>query len=103
MLPVIVPPVTDTDVLLALQVPPVVASVSVAVLPTHILVVPVIVPAVRVAPIVTDKVVLTVPQLFDTVYFIVSVPALAAVSEPLVFIVAWLLLMLHVPPVLLSV
>ena len=103
MLPVTIPPVTDALLLLALQLPPVVPSVKVIVLPTHTLVVPVIVPAVRVAPTVTDSVVVAVPQLLLTVYFIVSVPALTAVTTPDVFMVAWLLVMLHVPPLPLSV
>lgn len=92
--------IVATLVLLLVQVPPDVASLSVLVKPLQILSVPVIgATAVGVPFTLTNFVALAVPQLLVTVYVIVAEPADAPVTTPVADpIVAWALLLLHVPP-----
>jgi hypothetical protein len=91
-------------VLLLLHVPPVVASATERVAPAQMaLTVPVIVPALRNAPTVTDSVVETVPQDDVIVYFMVSIPADTPLTKPVAEpIVACVLLADQVPPVVRS-
>ena len=98
--PVTIPvlPTVATAVLLLLQVPPLIPSVKVIVDPVHTLAGPVMVPAVAVVPMDMGSVAMAVPQLLLTVYTIVSRPALTAVNEPTVVMVALALVMLQVPP-----
>ena len=85
-----------------LQVPPGARSTRLTVPPGHMVVPPVMLPAVKNAPTVTTLVVLAVPQLVVTVYFTVSVPGLIPVSNPvLLLIVACALVTLHTPALLL--
>src|SRR5579872_4877649 len=102
--PVTTPPLlTVASPLLELQVPPGARSVTVIVVPTHRLLGPNIVPAVRYAPIVTGLVVENVPQTSVTEYLIVSIPELTPVRKPVLVIVASALVTLQVPPGVASV
>lgn len=98
--PVTVPPVTEALLLVALQAPPAAGSVSTIEDPAHTLPGPLIVPAVRNAPIDIGLIALAVPQLLVTVYTTVSVPGVTAVTRPDALpTVASVLVMLHIPPV----
>jgi hypothetical protein len=68
--------------LLALHTPPGAASDKVMEAPVHTVEGPDMLPAERNGPTVTDKVVVAVPQLFVTVYLIVSVPTIRGVRIP---------------------
>ena len=95
-------PVVPTLVLpvVVLHVPPGARSIKLTVPPGHIVLPPLILPAVKKAPTVITLVVLAVPQGFVTVYFIVSTPGLMPVTRPVtLLIVAWLFVAVHVPPV----
>lgn len=97
------PEIVATDVLVLLHAPPGVASDKVIVLPVHTLVGPVIVPAVRYAPIVITFVATYEPHALTTLYIIVSRPEDTPVSKPVPLIVALPLVALHVPPGTVSV
>lgn len=96
-------PLTAAFVLVADQLPPGVASVNSIEDPAQILPTPRIVPAERNAPIVTTFVATATPHTVETVYDIVSVPALTGVNKPVPEIVACALLTDHTPPVAMSV
>ena len=80
--PVTIPPLTVAFVLLALHTPPGEASVNVVALPTHTFVAPVIIPASGNGLMVIALVADAVPQPFVTLYAMVSIPALTAVTVP---------------------
>lgn len=103
-MPLVTPPTTpvvDTVATptLALQVPPGDGSVKVIVEPWHTADGPEIVPAVRKAPMDNVRLATAVPQLFVTVYRMVSSPGLMAVSVPIPVITANVLVTDHTPPV----
>lgn len=104
--PVTVPlvPTVAIAVLALLHTPPGVASDNAIVDDAQTVDGPVIVPALRKAPIVITLVATAVPQLLVTVYLMVSIPGVIAVTTPLLLIVAIVVLLrLHTPPVALSV
>ena len=97
-------PVTVAFALLLLHTPPAVASVRAMDEPAHTPDAPVMLPAVRNAPMVIVFVMVDVPQLLVIEYRIVSVPVVTPVSKPLMaFIVAFGLVVLHIPPAVASV
>jgi hypothetical protein len=108
--PVATPVTTPVELTVALavtellQVPPLLASLSVVVPLTHTESAPVIVPASGKGLTVIDLVATAVPQLEVTEYDIIAVPALTPVITPEASTVAIVLsLLLQVPPLMASV
>ena len=90
-------------VLLLLQVPPPLPSVSVVLAPVHTVGIPVILPALGKGFTITAVVVVVVPQPLVTALVIFAVPAVIHVTIPLDPTVAMSDAMLHVPPLTPSV
>ncbi len=98
VIPLTSPPTTVALALVALHTPPGAPLVSVIVAPSHTLLAPKIVPAVRNAPIFTVLVATAVPQALVTVYTTVSSPVDTPDNNPPDVIVARALVTLQAPP-----
>jgi len=100
VIPVVVPPITEAELLLLLQMPPVAGSVSTIAAPAQTDDGPEIMPAIGGA--VTDTVVvdIAVPQLLVKVYVIIAVPADAPAATPVIEPMEATdgLPLIHVPP-----
>lgn len=98
-IPVTSPPATvATDVLLLLQVPPITPSAKEIFSPMHTLDGPVIAPGDGGCVTVMGLDATSVPQVLETVYVIITEPAVTPVTMPPAVTVALVLLALHVPP-----
>ena len=99
VMPVTMPPVVMVALVLLLpQAPPGTLLVSMISEPTHTFDGPVMVPVKVLELTATTWVALAVPQLFTTVYSMVSSPAVMPVTMPVLPTVAVPLLLLQVPP-----
>lgn len=102
--PVINPATTVAiEGLVLLQIPPGVVSVKVIKSLTHTTEIPVIVPADGIASTVNNLLAIEVPQLLVIVYLIVSTPGSKLVTAPPKTVATNGLLLLHVPPMDVSV
>lgn len=91
------------EVLLLLQVPPVVASVNVVIAPGQTADVPPDIAAIDGEETVIVKVAILVPQVFVTVYLITDVPAATPLTTPPLVIVATdVVVLLQTPPLVAS-
>src|ERR1019366_4639131 len=97
-----VAPIYATEISLLTHVPPVAVSARVIEEPIHTAPGPVIVPAEGSGVMVTTWLAIAVPQMPETEYIMVSVPPETPVTIPPVT-VAVALLLLHTPPVVVSV
>ena len=93
------PDTVDTEVLLLLHTPPDIAFVSVVLPPATMVFTPVIVPASGIESTLMIIVEIALAQILDTEYDIVSVPFNMPDNKPVVPMVAFELVALHIPSV----